>query len=300
MEQNFSQLLTLFIDYCLHQRRYSPHTIIAYQNDIASFDEYLQANFEIYSVIAVKTAMARSWLASLKEAKISSKTINRKISSVRSFFNYLLKQDIVTANPFQTITSPKIPKRLPVFLEPDATYKLLHNTTFSEGFLGLTEKLILQILYNTGMRRGELLQLMEHQIDYANNNVKVLGKGNKERLIPISNKLVSEIKMYITEKKKCYTVNENATLLVNTKGKPLQAKQIYNVAKKYLAEVSTITKKSPHILRHSFATQLLNNGADLNAVKELLGHSSLAATQIYTHNSIEKLKDVYKKAHPKA
>jgi integrase/recombinase XerC len=193
-----------------------------------------------------------------------------------------------------------MPKRLPQFVEEKDTRNLFSEVEFSEGFKGDTEKLVLEILYNTGMRKAELIGLKEHQIDISNCQIKVLGKGNKERIIPVSKVLMTDIKLYIAEKRRVMGRSEENFLFVNGKGKLLDPKVVYNIAKKYLSKVTTIDKKSPHILRHSFATHLMNNGADLNAVKELLGHSSLAATQIYTHNTIEKLKDVYKKAHPKA
>jgi integrase/recombinase XerC len=300
MHLSFLQYQQQFLDYCRFQKRYSQHTIIAYENDLAAFAVFLQKEFDEVSIDAVKTTFIRTWLASLKENDITSKTINRKISSLRSFFKYLLRQEVVKVNPVTAIISPKMPKRLPQFVEERDTKFLLEEVIFSEGFIGLTEKLVLQILYNTGIRKAELIGLKEYQIDVSNSAIKVLGKGNKERIIPVSKILIIDIKEYITEKRRLLGRNEDNVLLVSLKGKPLNPKLVYNIAKKYLSQVTTIEKKSPHILRHSFATHLMNNGADLNAVKELLGHSSLAATQVYTHNTIEKLKDVFKKAHPKA
>jgi integrase/recombinase XerC len=300
MHLSYSKYQQQFLDYCRFQKRYSQHTIIAYQNDLASFATFIAKEYDEVAIDAIKTTFIRTWLASLKEDDITSKTINRKISSLRSFFKYLLKQEVVKVNPVSAIISPKMPKRLPQFVEEKDTHNLLENSHFSEGFKGQTEKLALQILYNTGIRKAELINLKEFQIDMSNSAVKVLGKGNKERIVPVSKQLIIDIKNYITEKRRLLGTTEGHFLLVSLKGKPLDPKLVYNIAKKYLSEVTTIDKKSPHILRHSFATHLMNNGADLNAVKELLGHSSLAATQVYTHNSIEKLKDVYKKAHPKA
>ena len=300
MHLTYSQYQQQFLDYCRFQKRYSQHTFIAYQNDLSAFAKFLVKEYGEVAIDAIKTTFIRTWLASLKEDEITSKTINRKISSLRSFFKYLLKQEVVKINPVSAIISPKMPKRLPQFVEEKDTHNLLENSHFSEGFKGQTEKLALQILYNTGIRKAELINLKEFQIDMSNSAVKVLGKGNKERIVPVSKQLIIDIKNYITEKRRLLGTTEGHFLLVSLKGKPLDPKLVYNIAKKYLSEVTTIDKKSPHILRHSFATHLMNNGADLNAVKELLGHSSLAATQVYTHNSIEKLKDVYKQAHPKA
>ena len=300
MYLTYPQYQQQFLDYCRFQKRYSNHTVIAYQNDLTAFFTFLVQEFDETNINSIKTTFIRTWLASLKEDDITSKTINRKISSLRSFFKYLLKQEVVKVNPVTSIISPKMPKRLPQFVEEKDTHNLLENSIFDEGLKGQTEKIILQILYNTGIRKAELINLKEHQIDMGNSGIKVLGKGNKERIIPVSKQLIIDIKNYITEKRRLLGPSEDNFLLVTLKGKPLDPKLVYNIAKKYLSQVTTIEKKSPHILRHSFATHLMNNGADLNAVKELLGHSSLAATQVYTHNTIEKLKDVYKKAHPKA
>jgi integrase/recombinase XerC len=296
----FEKYQQQFLEYLKYQKRYSQHTIISYENDLSAFSTFMLKEFPDTEIDKIKTTFIRTWLAEMKEADMASRSLNRKISALRSFFKYLLKNDVVKVNPVTTIISPKMPKRLPQFVEEKDTYNLFSEVEFSEGFKGDTEKLLLEILYNTGMRKAELIGLKEHQIDISNGQIKVLGKGNKERIIPISKILMNDIKLYIAEKRRLIGRLEESFLFVTDKGKPLDPKQVYNIAKKYLAKVTTIDKKSPHILRHSFATHLMNNGADLNAVKELLGHSSLAATQIYTHNTIEKLKDVYKKAHPKA
>jgi integrase/recombinase XerC len=300
MQQTFLQYQQQFLNYLRFQKRYSLHTIISYENDLVGFSTFLSAEYPDTEINKVKTTYIRTWLASLKEMDMASKSINRKISSLRSFFKYLLKNEIVQANPVSTIISPKTPKRLPQFVEEGDTQNLLTNTVFVDGFVGLTEKLLIEILYNTGIRKAELINLKEFQVDISNSSIKVLGKGGKERIIPVSKDLIHAIKDYIQEKRRIMGKLDDSYLLVSSKGKPLNPKTVYNITKKYLSQVTTIEKRSPHILRHSFATHLMNNGADLNAVKELLGHSSLAATQVYTHNTIEKLKDVYKKAHPKA
>ena len=300
MPNNFIQYQTDFIDYLRFQKRYSPNTIIAYQNDLESFATYLRTCYEITDALSVKTTYIRSWLAEIKDNDMTSRSINRKISSLRSFYKYLLKQELVKVNPTTTITSPKVPKRLPQFVEEKGTESLMYETEFEPNFVGQTEKLILQILYNTGIRKAELINLQEHNIDKSNRQLKVLGKGNKERIIPLNQEVISAIFDYIDEKRKLHGKLDHGLLLVSAKGKILDPKAVYNMVKKHLSNVTTIDKKSPHILRHTFATHLMNKGADLNAVKELLGHASLAATQVYTHNTIEKLKDVYKKAHPKA
>ncbi len=296
----FEKYQQQFLEHLKYQKRYSQHTIISYENDLTAFSTFMGKEYADTQIDKIKTTYIRTWLAEMKEDQMASRSLNRKISALRSFFKYLLKNDIVKVNPVTTIISPKMPKRLPQFVEEKDTNHLFSEVVFSEGFKGETEKLILEILYNTGIRKAELISLKEYQIDISNSQIKVLGKGNKERIIPISKILINDIKLYIAEKRRLIGRGEEGFLFVTDKGKPLDPKQVYNIAKKYLTKVTTIDKKSPHILRHSFATHLMNNGADLNAVKELLGHSSLAATQIYTHNTIEKLKDVYKKAHPKA
>ncbi len=300
MHLSFDKQLQDFLDYLKYQKRYSLHTLIAYENDLTSFAAFLLKEFSETNVSTAKAVFIRSWLATLKESKISSKSINRKISSLKSFYKHLLKKGIIAVSPMSSIISPKMPKRLPQFIDEKGTDKLFNKIVFSEGFAGITEKLVLEILYNTGIRRSELVNLKEQHIDKANSNIKVLGKGNKERIIPVSAGLIKDLMMYSAKKKICFKDNENNLLFVSVKGEGITVAQVYAIAKKYLQQVTTINKKSPHILRHTFATQLMNNGADINAVKELLGHNSLAATQVYTHNTIEKLKDVYKKAHPKA
>ena len=288
-----------FIQYLQFQKRYSQNTILSYQTDLTDFFDYLVTQFSITNVAETKPTFIRSWLAQLKEKGIKSKSINRKISTLKSFFKYQLKQQTITVSPMATINTQKVSKRLPIFIEEKETNTLFNYVELPTTWAGKTDMLILQLLYNTGMRRAELLELKERQIDKYNSTVKVLGKGNKERIIPVSKELMQTIEEYIAQKQQLKEANTEV-LLVNEKGKKLYAKYLFNTTKKYLGEVTTLSKKSPHVLRHTFATHLMNNGADLNAVKELLGHSSLAATQIYTHNTIEKLKDAHKKAHPKA
>ncbi|MFN0081495.1 MAG: tyrosine-type recombinase/integrase [Ferruginibacter sp.] len=289
-----------FVDFLHFQKRYSSHTVLSYTNDLFSFFSFLAKEYPDTEVHQVKTSYIRTWLADMKENEMSSRSLNRKISSLRSFYKYLLKNGIIQSNPVSAVISPKMPKRLPQFVAESDTEKLFTVVEYAEGLQGLTEKLVLQVLYFTGMRKAELISLKDANIDQMNAQIKVMGKGNKERVIPVNNTLVNDLKYYVAEKKRLLPNNESGILFISDNGVRLDPKHIYNIVKKYLSKVTTISKKSPHVLRHSFATHLMNNGADLNAVKELLGHSSLAATQIYTHNSIEKLKDVYKKAHPKA
>lgn len=289
-----------FLNYLTYQKRYSKNTIISYQNDLTVFFEYVLIEYKIASVNEINPSIVRTWLASLKENKASSKTVNRKISSLKAFFKYQLKMKKITVNPMATISSLKVSKRLPSFVEEKALKTLSDHDFFPSNFEGKTHFMVFEILYQTGIRRSELINLKESDIDKNSGTIKVLGKGNKERIIPVNNKLLALIDEYIVEKRTELPELISAELLVNKKGRPLDPKYVYNIVKKYLGQVSTNQRKSPHVLRHSFATHLTNNGAQINAIKELLGHSSLAATQIYTHNTIEKLKEVHKQSHPKS
>lgn len=289
-----------FLDYLTFQKRYSRHTVISYQNDLDDFFDFSKVEFAVVNPGEITAALVRSWLASLKEKGIESKTINRKISTLKSFFKYHLKEGSVQKSPMATIVSAKVKKRLPQFVSEKDTGTLFNYVEFPDDWTGKTDRLVFHLLYNTGMRQAELINLKVSHIDVGNNTLKVLGKGNKERILPVSKDLSQLIQTYLTDKNSTLPAADKEILLVNEKGKSLYPKYVYNLVKKYLTSVTTIDKKSPHVMRHTFATHMMNNGADINAVKELLGHSSLAATQVYTHNTIEKLKEVYKKAHPKA
>ncbi len=289
-----------FLQYLTFQKRYSQNSIISYENDLRSFFDFLEITFGPLAISEVKPTFVRSWLADLKEQGMESRTINRKISALKSFFKYQIRQGQLQLSPMTTIVSPKNKKRLPQYVEQADMNTLLQHVEFPDDWEGKTQKLLISLFYNTGMRQAELVGLKESQVDTGNSNIKVLGKGNKERVLPLSSEMLKELRDYMNEKRKVFETPDPNFLFVNGKGKKLYPKYVYNVVKQYLSLITTIDKKSPHVLRHSFATHLMNNGAELNAVKELLGHSSLAATQVYTHNTIEKLKDVFKKAHPKA
>ena len=289
-----------FLNYLAFQKRYSRHTIISYQNDLTGFFDFIVLQYNSVSLREISASVVRSWLASLKEDKAASKTINRKISTLKSYFKYQLKMNNIEFSPMTSINSLKISRRLPSFIEQKDINTLFKYVDFPETLEGKTNRLLLMIFYQTGIRLSELINLKESQVDKSNSAIKVLGKGNKERVIPVNNELLKEIDDYISEKKIFFKDVVSVHLLVGKKGKSLYPKYVYNIVKQYLGDVSTNERKSPHILRHSFATHLTNNGADINAIKELLGHSSLASTQIYTHNSIEKLKEVHKLAHPKS
>lgn len=291
-----------FIEYLKFEKRYSPHTLLAYKDDLVEFTAFLATQFGMKNpaLQEISASMVRSWLAQLKEEKKSAKTINRKISSLKSFFKYHLRRGNLEKTPMSSVTAPKVSKRLPQYVEQQDMNTLFSKVEFPDTWKGHTDKLLLAIFYNTGMRLSELVNLKESQVNTAGNTLKILGKGNKERVVPVSPELVAAIQHYMSQKRTTLEAADTVYLLVNDKGKKLYPKSVYLSVKEWLNTVTTIDKKSPHILRHTFATHLMNNGADLNAVKELLGHASLAATQIYTHNTIDKLKEIYKNAHPKA
>ncbi len=287
-----------FLSYLQFEKRYSLHTITAYSNDLVQFFDFIETQYDKVQLEQITGSMVRSWLAGMKETEMTGKSLNRKISSLKSFFKYQIRQERLVKSPMETVISPKITKRLPAFVAEQDMEQLLANLSFAEGWKGYTEKMVIQLFYATGMRLSELILCKETQLDISKSVIKVLGKGNKERILPISKNLAQELANYISEKPD--VAKGNPHIFVTEKGKSLQARAVYSFVKFYLSQVTTLQKKSPHVLRHSFATHLMNNGADLNAVKELLGHASLAATQVYTHNTIEKLKEVFAKAHPKA
>lgn len=294
------QIIQSFLDYLKFEKRYSVHTLTSYQTDLVGFFNYMGSQFGNVELTDINHNYVRSWLAGIKDKGLTSKSINRKISSLKSFFKYHLKTGTIDVTPMANVISPKVSKRLPVFVKETDTKKLIETLNQSaEDWKSLNAKMLIIIFYETGMRLSELITLKEKQVDFSRSHFKVLGKGNKERIIPVSKKVILDIKEYQQLKKKTFT-DPADFLLITEKGKKIYPKYAYLLVNRYLGEASTLDKKSPHVLRHTFATHLMNNGADLNAVKELLGHSSLASTQVYTHNSIEKLKDVYKKAHPKA
>jgi integrase/recombinase XerC len=280
-----------------YEKKYSSHTIISYKNDLTQFVTFLNQDLSDAEISEINHQHIRSWISTLISDKIEPRTVNRKISSLKSFFRFLQRERIVVSNPVSHISGPKTPKRLPVFVNERQMENLFQNVKFDLDFNGQRDQLIIDLLYQTGIRRSELALLTETNVDLKNLTIKVLGKRNKERLIPISLPLKRNLDSYLQVKKELNLLSP--MLLVNEKGINFSEHAIYECVKKYLAQVTTIKKKSPHVLRHTFATHLLNNGADINAVKDLLGHANLSATQIYTHNTIEKLKKSYQQAHPR-
>ncbi len=285
-----------FTQYLSLQKRASSLTVQNYTRDLNEFFTFLDLELGDLSLEEISHQHARSFMAFLMDKKQSPRSVNRKLSTLKSFFKYLVRSHILTVNPMQKVQGPKIAKKLPVFIDEHQTKHLFESYTYKEGFEGMRDRLVMDIFYQTGVRRAELIGLKEGDIDFFNGQLKVLGKRNKERIIPFGIGLKRNLEQYLNVKKEHNL--QNPFLLVTLKNTPLSTQKVTKIVNEVLAGVTTNSKKSPHVLRHSFATHLLNNGADINAVKELLGHASLAATQIYTHNTIEKLKRSYNQAHP--
>ena len=283
-----------FLNYLKFEKRYSDHTLVAYKTDLNQFISFILLEFEIENLKEVSHSIIRSWIANLLDSGISSRSVNRKITTLKSLFKFLLMEDFITENPTQKIVSPKNTKKLPIFLEESKMEDLFKEINFPETFEGERDKLILDVFYMTGIRLIELINLNVSDIDFQNSTLKVIGKRNKERIIPLPPILLDKLKKFSENN------NINNTFFVNSEGVKLTPKKVYVIVNKYLSMVSSLEKKSPHVLRHTFATHMLNNGADINTIKEILGHSNLSATQVYTHNTIERLKSIYKQAHPRA
>ncbi len=281
------------------QRNYSEHTLVAYKKDVNQFADYLLQEFETTPESA-SPDMIRSWAVHLLENGYNKSSLHRKISSLKVFYNYLKSQDYIETNPALKVSLPKQDHKLPSVLSEKQLSLLLDGLDYPDTFEATRDKLVIEMLYQTGIRRAELVNLCIEDVDFYNHTIKVTGKGNKQRIIPVEAKLARLVKVYLNYRNSLQQENISNRLFVTKKGKAIYAKLIYRIVNRYLHLISTASKKSPHVLRHSFATHMLNNGADINVVKELLGHSSLNATQVYTHNTIDKIKSIYKQAHPRA
>ncbi|WP_284651392.1 tyrosine-type recombinase/integrase [Flavobacterium terrisoli] len=288
-----------FQDYLLLEKKYSLHTVTAYINDIGFFESFLSNAFDDYNLIKVNYSQIRAWIVSLSDDGISNSSINRKISSLKSFYKFLLKTKQIEASPLLKHKALKAPKKLQIPFSEKELDLVLNQITYTNDFDGIRDKLIVDLFYTTGIRRAELINLKLHNIDLSNGTLKVLGKRNKERIIPILPIVENQIKLYLTERSHLQRIEDAEYFFLLLKGVKLNDSFVYRLINYYFSNVSEKVKKSPHILRHTFATHLLNNGADINSVKELLGHSSLASTQVYTHSSLAELKKVYSSAHPR-
>ncbi len=316
-----------FIDYLRFEKRFSPHTIKAYENDLAQFAGFMKLQYNSSHLSGADYTMIRSWLVSLLELHFTARSVNRKLSTLKSFYHFCIRNGFIEANPMLKVISPKTSKHLPVYIEKDKLEQLFSQVNFGNSFEAVRDRLLIMMFYATGMRRAELIGIKENDIDWEKFTVKVLGKRNKERIIPLGSYLCHHIDIYLKERNHFFTTEKESSarsiatvskkdsvhktidtpeqnntdyLFVCSSGNRMYARLVYSVVHKYLSLISSQVKLSPHVLRHTFATHMLNDGADLNAIKEILGHTSLAATQVYTHNSIEKLKLIYKQAHPRA
>lgn len=293
-----------FLDYLRVEKKYSAHTVVSYETDLTGMADYCASGYDVNDLSQITHIHIRSWIVSLVSAGVSAVSVNRKISALRSFYKWLNKRSYMDKNPMLKITAPKMPKRLPVTIQNMNMEKLLEQPIQTTGdsltnYILIRDTFILVLLYSTGIRRAELIGLKISDFDLYRKEVRVTGKGNKIRSIPLTDTLISQMEDYLKSRAHWGDKSNDVLLLTNT-GKPVYPRFIHDIVSRQLGELTTLSKKSPHVLRHTFATHMLDRGADLNGIKEILGHASLAATQVYTHSSIQKLKDVYSKAHPGA
>jgi integrase/recombinase XerC len=292
-------MIESFLKYLQYEKRVSAHTTLAYKNDLDQFSLFLNETFPDTPIEQADYGIVRSWILALVESGIKASTVNRKIASLKTFFKFLMRQEFIQKNPMQKIRVLKTSKRLPSFVNESAMAKLLDTEAFPDTLVGWRDRLILEFFYGTGMRLSELINLKENQVNLHARTIKVLGKRNKERVIPFPVNIVSIVEAYRSIRNREVKMGNHGNLFVTEKGEPFYPMLVYRIVKDYLIETGS-EKNSPHVLRHTYATHLLNKGAEINAVKDLLGHSSLAATQVYTHNSMEKIKKAFDQAHPKA
>jgi len=289
-----------FLDYLRVEKHYSSHTVRSYSNDLVQFYSFINIHTGNIDPLAVRSNDIRSWMISMLEEGYSASSVHRKISVLRFIYKYLRREGILSSDPVASIVLPKKRKRLPVFIEEASLESLLDKYDFAEDYSGIRDRTIIELLYTTGMRRAELIGLRLKDIDYAGGSLRVLGKRNKERIIPLLASFITSLGLYTEIRQETFGDGGGEWLFLTDKGNKLYDKFVYNVVKRYLSLVTTVEKKSPHVLRHTFATHMLNHGADLNSIKEILGHANLSATQVYTHNTFEKLNKIYKQAHPRA
>jgi integrase/recombinase XerC len=288
-----------FLSYLKNEKRFSAHTLKGYQTDILQFTTFSLEEFEVDEPKMIGHQLIRSWMVSLLEQGVTPRSINRKLSTLRTYFKFLHRSEVIDKDPMIKVQSPKMGKRITPFVEVGAMKELLKPEKFNNDFAGERDKLVLALFYETGMRLSELIGLNDSDVNHHGLLIKVLGKRNKERLIPISKAMSDQINIYTAIRAEEAFEKEGDSLLLTNKGKKLYPRFVYSLVNSYLGSVTTSSKKSPHVLRHTFATHMLNNGASLSSIKEILGHANLSATQVYTHNSIEKLKNIHKQAHPK-
>ena len=294
-------MVSYFLQHIQYEKRLSHHTVMAYENDMKQFSLYLQFQYELKEPEKADSQMVRSWIVSLAEEKMDNRTINRKIATLRSYFNFLLRHKTISADPMLKVKALKTDRNLPKYVEEKPMQTMLDEVEFADDFAGLRDKLVLELLYGTGMRLAELIGLKIADINLYNHTLMVLGKRNKHRVLPINHTLVEAIKNYLKHREELVKdIPDTPYLILSDNGTQAYPMFIQRLVKRYLTLVTSLEQRSPHVLRHTFATHLLNRGADLNAIKDLLGHTSLAATQVYTHNTIEKLKKAHQQAHPKA
>jgi integrase/recombinase XerC len=289
-----------FLQYLQTEKRYSVHTVRSYCNDLDQFFSFLLTIGPTVDVVNITSHDIRAWIVYMLDNDFSPVSVHRKISCLRVFYKYLRKEGIAKSDPLEKVVLPKRKKRLPVFVEEKAIDNLLDNCSFGDGYKAILDRTIIEMLCMTGMRRAELIGIRNTDIDFSEGLVKVTGKRNKQRIIPLVKPFAKRLEEYVNTRNMYVKNNSAGLFFITGKGNKLYDKYVYNVVNEYLSMVTTIEKKSPHVLRHTFATHMLNRGADMNSIKELLGHANLSATQIYTHNSFEKLKKTYKQAHPRA
>lgn len=289
-----------FINYLKVEKRYSVYTVRAYSDDTAQFIHYLETIKEVKDLFAITQNDVREWIINQVQIGNSPRTLRRKTASIKAFYAYFMRKGLVKNNPLESVILPKMKKKLPDFISETSIESLLDGNLFSEDFPGIRDRFVIELFYATGIRLSELVNLKLDDVDLNKGEIKVLGKRNKERIVPLTPNIIKQYQLYLSIRATSFSEEKTNRLIINDKGTPVYPRLIQRLVRKYICLGTTLEKKSPHLLRHTFATHMLNNGADLNAVKELLGHANLAATEIYTHNTYEKLRTIYKQAHPRA